>query len=210
MNLNAIRDEYKQTLLDTNDLDLNPEQQLIQWFNEALKAEVLYPNAATLVSIDNNKPTARIILIKDILEGITFFTNYDSPKAAQMLKNNHICLNIFWKELDRQVRIEGTVTKVSPEISQAYFYSRPRESQISAIVSPQGKIIPSRESLEQKASELREKYQNQELPMPSNWGGYLLTPNYYEFWQGRPNRLHDRFMYEKQNTNDWKIARLAP
>jgi pyridoxamine 5'-phosphate oxidase len=211
MDLKEIRAEYLQDELDIKDLDSNPINQLQQWFNEALDSEILYPNAANLCTVDaNNFPHSRIILIKDINDaGITFFTDYSSDKARNIEINPNVCLNIFWKEFDRQVRINGHVKKVDRKVSEQYFQSRPKESQISATASSQSNRV-DKEHLIKKVNELNKKYEHQNiLPCPEDWGGYILAYNEFEFWQGRPSRLHDRFKYKFDNSK-WDIYRVAP
>lgn len=210
MDLKKIRLEYYQKELNLEDLDPSPTKQFQKWFQEALKAEISYPNAATLATLGQDGfPQARVILIKEITDqGIIFFTNYESSKACEINQHNKVGLNLFWKELDRQIRICGRVSKISSIDSEIYFRSRPRESQISAIVSPQSKVVKMSE-LVKSIEKMNHQYpNNSELPMP-NWGGFIISPFSFEFWQGRPNRLHDRFKYT-QNSLNWKIDRLAP
>lgn len=212
MDIHSIRKDYKIGTLDTKDVHPNPITQFQKWFNEALKAEVLEPNAMTLATLDSeNRPHARIVLVKDISEnGFTFFTNYLSNKGKQIAAQPQAALLFFWPELERQVRIEGVIEKVSKEESSTYFHSRPRGSQVGAHVSPQSQIIPNRDYLETLQAELEKKFEGKEIPLPDYWGGYLLKPQSVEFWQGRPSRLHDRILYSKDKENDWKIERLAP
>ena len=189
----------------------NPFNQFSLWFDEAKQFETFEPTAAVLSTIDKeNHPSARTILLKDVNEkGFVFYTNYGSKKAKELTSNPNASLLFLWKELQRQVRIEGTTEKVSRKESEEYFHSRPRESQIGAWASAQSSVIPDRKSLDDKFEEYRKKFGEDEIPLPDFWGGYILVSNYFEFWQGRPNRLHDRICYKLEN-NNWKIFRLAP
>lgn len=209
MDLKKIKLEYIRDELNVSDLASDPLVQFKKWFQEALKCELSYPNAATLSTIDKDHfPQSRVILIKEINDqGLVFFTNYESAKAQQIQANNKVGLNIFWKELDRQIRVTGRLTKISVSESADYFYSRPRESQISAIASPQSSPV-TKEELVKEIERIKKKYP-EKLPMPKNWGGFILRPFKMEFWQGRPNRLHDRFLYEPSSRGH-KITRLAP
>jgi pyridoxamine 5'-phosphate oxidase len=208
MDLKKIKLEYYRDELNLEDLDRDPLQQFKIWFDQAIKSEITYPNAATIATMGEDfYPQNRVILIKEVnSQGLVFFTNYDSAKGNQIQNNNKASLNIFWKELDRQIRVNGRLSKISSVESEEYFYSRPRASQISAIASPQSQMI-TKEELHAKVQKLEKEYPDK-LPMPKNWGGYLLTPVRFEFWQGRPNRLHDRFIYE--NKNGWKPFRVGP
>ncbi len=210
MDLKDIRAEYLQSELNIDDLAPNPFDQLNTWFDQVLKSEINYPNAANLATVDKNGiPHSRIILIKDIKDkGITFFTDYSSDKGEQMADNKSVCINIFWKEFDRQVRMNGVISKVDRSESEKYFQSRPKDSQISATASLQSSVI-SKEDLITKVNELTKQYETEEvLPCPANWGGYYIEVNLFEFWQGRPSRLHDRFKYSLNNS--WDIKRVSP
>jgi pyridoxamine 5'-phosphate oxidase len=210
MDLKDIRAEYLQKELNESDMAQNPIEQLNQWFDLALKSEITYPNAASLASVDNNgAPHSRIILIKDIKDkGVTFFTDYSSDKGKQLENNKNVCINIFWKEFDRQVRMNGTISKVSREESVKYFQSRPKDSQISATASSQSAKV-SKEDLVKEVEKLNNQYANEAiLPCPETWGGYFVKVNEFEFWQGRPNRLHDRFKYT--HPDNWQIHRVSP
>ena len=184
-----------------------------RWWHEAIEAEIDEANAMTLATVNlYGQPSARIVLLKGLhQDGFEFFTNYESQKAKDMAVNNHVALLFFWKELERQVRIEGLVEKVTKERSEQYFQSRPRGSQIGAWSSPQTQVIPGRSVIENNLKVTEEKYAEVDpLPLPEHWGGYLVRPNQYEFWQGRPDRLHDRFRYTQQPGGLWGVDRLAP
>jgi pyridoxamine 5'-phosphate oxidase len=214
MSLAELRREYTFGGLRRADLDANPIAQFQKWFTQAesaLAEKKLDVNAATLSTADKNGiPSARIVLLKGLDEhGFVFFTNYDSRKGRELAENPNAALNFFWPELDRQVGITGSVEKTSRVESQTYFQSRPRGSQLAAWASSQSEIVPDRAVLEKKWNELEKKFPN-EIPLPPNWGGFVLTPQRIEFWQGRPSRLHDRFSYSRQADNSWKIERLSP
>lgn len=206
-----LRQDYRSATLAESDVDKNPVVQFGKWFKEALDAQLYEPNVMTLATADlSGKPTARILLLKGFSdEGFVFYTNYDSKKGQQLDENPQAALVFFWAELERQVRIEGTISKVSAEDSTAYFHSRPAGSQIGAMASPQSTVISSREILEERVDELKAAYEGKEIPRPEHWGGYILKPAHIEFWQGRPSRLHDRITYTNEN-NVWSISRLAP
>lgn len=211
--LSQIRTDYTKLELDESMLKNNPFQQFEAWMESAIQAKVMEPNAMTISTVNKEgKPSSRIVLLRGFDEkGFVFFTNYESKKGNEMLENPHVALNFFWPALERQVRIEGKVEKISYEDSLSYFQSRPKESQISAWVSPQSKTIQNRSELEEKVKLLEQEYAAQEvLPKPEFWGGYLVTPTYFEFWQGRANRLHDRIVFEKSTENTWIIKRIAP
>lgn len=209
--LQNLRQEYRSSELLQQDVDQNPMQQFKNWFSDALNAQLYEPNVMTLATSDPyGKPSARIVLLKAFDEhGFIFYTNYESKKGRELRENPQAALVFFWAELERQVRIEGMVSKVDPEVSTAYFHSRPINSQIGAVVSPQSQVIPNREMLEQQVVELQAKYIDVEVPRPETWGGYLVEPQHIEFWQGRPNRLHDRISYDLVD-GVWIINRLAP
>lgn len=211
MNLDEIRKEYKKSTLTKKEVNKNPLLQLQLWLDEAIQAKVSEPTAMVVSTFgENNFPESRIVLLKDIDEkGLVFFTNYQSNKGKSIAKNAQISLLLFWPELERQIRINGFAEKSSDEISDNYFASRPYESQIGALASQQSKKIESRKMLEDKFNTELESHKNKPVLRPQNWGGYLVTPVYFEFWQGRPVRLHDRIIFEKDGKN-WDVYRLQP
>lgn len=206
-----IRKDYKMRTLREEDVKADALEQFRVWWEEARSAEIEEPNAMTLATVDDEgAPSARIVLLKGLnAAGFSFYTNYDSSKAQDMLQHDRVALLFFWKELERQVRIEGSVEKLSATESDEYFASRPRGSKIGAWASPQSKVITGREILEEKVKEAEAKFENEEVLRPINWGGYIVHPGSIEFWQGRSNRLHDRLKYVREN-NGWRIVRLAP
>ncbi len=210
--LENLRKDYRAEKLSETDVKKNPIEQFDHWFDEALKSGIYEPNAMTLATASSDgKPAARIVLLKGFnQDGFVFYTNYLSRKGKELAKNPVVALVFFWPELERQVRIEGTIEKVSKETSEKYFKSRPKESQIGALASPQSQVIEDRSLLEKNWQALEKKYADQEIPKPSFWGGYLVKPQVIEFWQGRSSRLHDRIVYRKADKNNWKIVRLAP
>lgn len=207
-----LRQDYRASTLLEQDVAANPIKQFDKWFDEALKAEIWEPNAMTLATATvNGMPSARIVLLKGFSEqGFAFYTNYLSRKGKELAKNPRAALIFNWGQLERQVRIEGTVEKLSKEQSEQYFHSRPIGSQLGALVSPQSQEIAGREELESKWQQLEAEYQDKEIPKPTFWGGYIVKPQLIEFWQGRSSRLHDRILYKNAGKNNWKIVRLAP
>ena len=189
----------------------DPFAQFADWYRLAQRVEKPLPNAMTLgTASPGGKPSTRIVLLKDFDDGgFVFFTNYRSRKARDLARNANACLLFYWANLERQVRIEGRVTKVSTEESATYFATRPVGSQLGAWASPQSTVLPSRQALDQRFKDVRRKYPDR-VPCPSHWGGYRLIPREIEFWQGRPDRLHDRIRYRRQRTGRWKTERLAP
>ena len=210
--LEAMRRSYGDTPLSPENVIENPIEQFQFWFKNAVESEIYEPNAMMLSTATlEGKPSARIVLLKGIDEkGFRFFTNYDSSKGKEMADNPLVALTFFWDKIHRQIRIEGTVKKISAKASTEYFQSRPKGSQIGAWASPQSQTISGRDVLEKNKKGLVEQYTDAEvLPRPKHWGGYVVIPNRIEFWQGRDNRLHDRIVYEKKR-GGWKIFRLAP
>ncbi len=199
-------------VLDENLVDRNPIELFQRWFSDAIAAGLPLPEAMTLAtSTAEGKPSARVVLLKQIDEnGFVFFTNYQSSKAHDLDNNPQAALVFYWPQLERQVRVEGKVTRTSPVESDKYFRTRPRESQIGAIASPQSEVLSSREVLQKRAEELERIYDGREIERPAHWGGYRLTPDRIEFWKGRIGRLHDRILYEHQRDGSWTISRLAP
>ncbi len=212
MNLVAFRKEYTFAGLRRRDLAENPMLQFQEWFQQAAKAEVLEPTAMSIATVnDLGQPSLRTVLLKVVDErGFIFCTNYESRKGNDLATNSNAAILFFWKELERQVSISGVVQKVSAAESDTYFKARPVGSQLGAWASPQSSVIESRETLEKRFQEAEQKYSGQPIPLPPNWGGYVLAPETVEFWQGRVNRLHDRFRYTKQADGGWVIDRLSP
>jgi pyridoxamine 5'-phosphate oxidase len=211
-NIADIRKEYmKQTLLE-NDVDANPFAQFNKWWYEALNSDLDEVNAMTLATASAaGVPSARIVLLKAATEeGFVFFTNYNSSKGRELAENPRASLVFFWSPLERQICIEGTVEKVSSGESDEYFMSRPEGSRVGAWVSPQSTVIASRAIVEERLAQYQQEFAGGNIPRPPYWGGYIVKPAQIEFWQGRPNRLHDRIQYTLQADGDWKIERLAP
>ena len=208
----GIRKEYKLQSLSENDVQSNPFDQFSKWWNEAIQSKIEEVNAMTLATASTDAvPSARIVLLKGFDEkGFLFFTNYNSYKGIQLLENPRASLVFFWKELERQVRITGIVEKTSAQASDEYFNSRPAGSRIGAIASPQSQVIKDRHWLEENEEKVREHLVSEEIKRPAHWGGYCVKPVSIEFWQGRPNRLHDRIQYTLQDDGGWLIERLAP
>ncbi len=208
----ALREDYRAKTLEITAIYASPIQQFNDWFQEALDSQIKEANAMTIATVDaQGKPAARIVLLKGFDEnGFIFYTNYESRKGQELAVNPNIAVVFLWKDLERQIRIEGTAEKVAPSVSLNYFHSRPKGSQIGAWASPQSQVIADRSILEQNVADLKEKYKDvDKLPIPSHWGGYQIKPTLIEFWQGRSSRLHDRICYTLEG-EEWKIERLAP
>lgn len=212
MTLTEFRREYTLAGLRRQDLAADPFEQFKKWFDEAVKANVPEPTAMTLATADKSgHPSARTVLLKSVDErGFIFCTNYLSQKGRELAENPHASLLFFWKELERQISIRGTVTKVPRAESELYFQARPAGSQLGAWVSKQSSPVPDRAFLETKFREMEQKFAGGPIPCPDYWGGYVVEPRTIEFWQGRENRLHDRFRYLRQSEKEWTIERLSP
>lgn len=207
--LRDIRKNYQHDFLNEDKLTAHPLNLFQQWLSEAINIEE-EPTAMTLSTVVDGQPDSRIVLLKQVDEaGLVFFTNYNSNKGQQIATNDKVALNFFWPKLERQVRVKGQVEKLSEASSADYFKSRPRDSQLGAWASPQSKEIVSRDELDQNFSHYSKLFENKEIEKPAHWGGFIVKPHVVEFWQGRPNRLHDRFRYELESEN-WTIKRLAP
>ena len=209
-NLADLRKSYEREKLDEADVAQDPLEQFTRWMQQAIDAQIPEPNAMTLATVSaENRPSTRPVLIKGCDErGIVWYTNYESRKARQISKNPWASLQFHWVELERVVRIEGKVEKVSAEESEAYYRSRPLDSRIAAWASPQSEVISGRKALEERVEEFNQKF-GENPPLPPNWGGLRLVPERWEFWQGRKNRLHDRIVYRREKGN-WLRERLAP
>jgi pyridoxamine 5'-phosphate oxidase len=212
LDITNIRGKYTTKDFDIKDLDKNPFKQFEIWFNDAINENLPEPNAFSLATTGlDMMPSLRTVLLKYFSEkGFVFFTNYDSKKAKQLEENQKAAALFTWLPLERQIKIEANVEKISKAESLKYFLSRPKGSQLGAWVSRQSEVISSRALLEQKFNEMKNKFLNKEIPFPSFWGGYILKPIRIEFWQGGEDRLHDRFSYELQEDGSWQIKRLAP
>jgi pyridoxamine 5'-phosphate oxidase len=212
MDLASMREEYMLSGLSEEDLAPGPFQQFELWFEQALAGNMLEPNAMSLATVSpEGQPSVRTVLLKYFdEEGFVFFTNYESRKAREIAHNPRVALLFPWLELERQVQISGTASKISHAESLKYFLSRPHGSQLGAWVSQQSSVISSRQMLLSKFDELKRKFQAGQVPLPSFWGGYRIVPDTFEFWQGRQSRLHDRFRYSRQPDGAWLIERLAP
>ncbi len=211
-NIAHLRKEYQlQSLLETDVAD-DPFVQFNNWWKDALDSQLDELNAMTLATASPaGIPSARTVLLKSVTDkGFVFFTNYNSPKGKELAENPNACLVFFWKELERQVRILGKTEKISSEESDEYFNSRPFGSRIGAWASPQSSVIASREIIEENISKYEQQFDKENIIRPPHWGGYIVIPSVIEFWQGRPNRLHDRIQYSRLEEGGWKIERLAP
>jgi len=212
MAMHEMRKDYTMAGLHESDLDPDPIAQFHIWFADAQLAKGSEPNAMTLATADaSGNPSARTVLLKEVDErGFVFYSNYESHKGQQLAENPRAELLFFWQEMERQVRIHGTVSRTDVSESGAYFDSRPLGNQLGATVSPQSQVIPNREFLEQKFAELEAQYASDPVPMPAYWGGYRVVPETIEFWQGRVSRLHDRLRYRRAESGAWVVERLAP
>lgn len=209
--LSSMRRDYKAASLDEVSVAKDPLVQFQQWFQESVSAGITEPNAMTLSTVNKDgKPSSRVVLLKEFsTEGFVFFTNYESRKGMELRESPFACLNFFWAELERQIRIEGSVEKLDEERSDKYFLSRPEGSRLGAWVSPQSTKINSRKELEIKAKEVADRFADVSPTRPPFWGGFLIKPLSFEFWQGRPDRMHDRILFENI-ASKWAISRLAP
>ena len=210
--MDKLRREYTDAGLNEQDLDTNPFKQFERWFQEAIDAKIDLPDAMTLATATKDGiPSARIVLLRGHDErGFVFYTDYESQKGEELAENPNAALVFYWRELDRQVRITGGVSKVSRENSNNYFQTRPVDSRLAALASKQSEVIPNRAVLEERFKELAAQYQDEDIPLPSDWGGYRLSPDMIEFWSGRPSRLHDRLRYTRQSDDNWRIERISP
>ena len=211
MSIADLRKEYTLAGLTEQDLDRDPIEQFKKWLQQAI--EVLpEPNAFVLATADKTgRPSARVVLLKGVDErGFTFFTNYESRKGRELAENPQAAMVFYWAPLERQVCTTGDISRLSHEESEAYFKSRPRGNRLGAWASKQSQPVPSRAELENRMRELETRYPGDEIPLPAFWGGYLLAPTRIEFWQGRPNRLHDRFCFSREAAKPWRLERLSP
>lgn len=210
--ISGMRKEYSLLGLRREDLASDPMTQFDRWFDDAIRADVHEPSAMALSTVDaDGAPASRMVLLKGVGPGgFTFYTSFDSRKGVALAADVRAALCFWWADLERQVRVEGDVARVSDEESDAYFQTRPLESQLGACASPQGAVVASREELEKRLESLQAKYRDKPVPRPANWGGFRLRPSTIEFWQGRPCRLHDRLRYMRQPDDSWYIERLAP
>ena len=212
MSIRDRRVQYETAGLERGELDNNPITQWQRWYDQAAEAQVAEPNAMTLSTIGiDGGPDSRIVLVRGVDElGFAFYTNYDSAKSKQLIAHTQASAVFGWLDLHRQVRVRGSVTKLSEEVSNEYFASRPRESQLGAWASPQSQPIAGREELLTRLTEAEQRFSGRDVERPPHWGGWVLAPSEIEFWQGRPSRLHDRFRYVHQPDASWSIERLAP
>lgn len=211
-NLHDKRKVYEKSQLIESEIKQNPIEQFRDWFLDASENPAVSEANAMAVSTleEDGCPRTRMVLLKEYTyEGFIFYTNYNSRKGKAIENNHKACLHFFWPNMERQIIIKADLEKIAENLSDGYFHSRPKGSQLGAAVSPQSQVIPNKEFLEDKLKELEKQYENTEVPRPALWGGYIAKPYEIEFWQGRPNRLHDRIIYELDGL-DWKISRLAP
>lgn len=213
MSIYELRRDYSGAPLGRRDVDPNPFRQFERWYEQAVEADVTDPNAMTLATATKHgRPSVRVVLVKGVDEerGFVFYTDYTSRKGRELAENPQAALGFYWAELSRQVRIDGRAEKLPREESEAYFRSRPREAQLAAWASRQSHPVGSRTALEARVAELDEEYADVDVPLPPRWGGFVVVPDNFEFWQGRPGRLHDRITYERTADGDWTIERLSP
>jgi len=210
--LNKMRESYESSYLLEEHCDPNPFKQFDKWFQNALDDNLIEPNAMQIATVGKDmQPSIRTVLLKSFdTNGFIFYTNYDSKKGNQIDENEKVGLLFWFREHERQIRIEGLASKTSKESNNVYFQSRPKESQLAAKISNQSKVIESRIILENLFEEKSKEYHDKEVPLLENWGGYIITPHLFEFWQGRKSRLHDRIQYKKQANQNWIIERLSP
>jgi pyridoxamine 5'-phosphate oxidase len=211
MEMSELRREYRAAGLDRDQLDDDPVAQFGRWFGEAERADLIEPNAMTLAtSSPDGRPSARIVLLKGFgPDGFVFFSNYASRKGDELAANPNAALVFWWPPLERQVRLEGSVERTTTEESEAYWASRPLGSRLAALASSQGQVLAGREELVRRVEELAARHHDGDVPLPEAWGGYRLVPDAFEFWQGQPNRLHDRFRYSRHQ-DGWLVERLSP
>ncbi|MFT4678755.1 MAG: pyridoxamine 5'-phosphate oxidase [Flavobacteriales bacterium] len=210
--LESARRDFSRKIFLENEANADPWIQFKAWLKEAKEEKLMDYNAFNLGTVDNHGfPQARIVLLRDTSDfGLTFYSNYNSAKAADISNSNKVCANFYWAPLERQIRVSGVVEKVSSEVSDEYFSSRPRESQLAAWASVQSSVIQNREQLEASLEKYKAQFADQDVPRPERWGGYKIRPRYFEFWQGRPYRLHDRIVYRLDADFEWFMERLAP
>ncbi len=212
INIKDLRQNYETRVLEEDNVNKDPFKQFQLWMDEALAADFVEPNAMNVATVNKDGDiSSRMVLLKGFDEqGFVFFTNYQSNKANDLASSNKAALNVWWDKLHRQVRVNGAVEKVSREETVKYFHSRPRGSQIGAVASQQSRVIKNHVMLEEEYKKIESQFEGQEIPCPEHWGGYRVIPEQFEFWQGRPNRLHDRLRYAKTDSDEWKIERLSP